>query len=452
MRPHSQSHPLVNHLATAAARAVCAVAVSVGLATGQATEIDSGTAQFNVILYETRYGPPIGLTEGSPGIFYGNGGSQPVAFSVTTQGVQTILTTFPTSDHLTGLLVSAENNRFYSGVSLSPNAASVFSVTSVPGEILYPAERLSPAFTQNLPDGMLLGLAGNATNWYLVKSSLEGVLTLIYQFPTGESLPHTAVYARDGNYYGVSMLQDASGYVYRVTPSGSLTKLYTFPSQTFTFGPRYVPLLEGRDGNLYGATPYGGTNGTGIIYKVTLAGQYTLLYTFPSGAEYHPNAMIEGSDGNLYVASGLTGSASLLFRITKTGKYTLLHAMRNVGADGGCQCQLTLGSDGIIYGTALYGGVTGGGDIFALNAGLPIPKPRALHFTPQSGPAGTVVRIWGYDLLSASVQFNGVSATTVSNAGPNYVFATVPVGATTGPISITTPGGSVTTRATFTVQ
>jgi hypothetical protein len=64
---------------------------------------------------------------------------------------------------------------------------------------------------------------------------------------------------------------------------------------------------------------------------------------------------------------------------------------------------------------------------------------------------GTKIRIWGYNLLSASVQFNGVASTAVTNSGPNYVYATVPEGATTGPITITTPGGTVATKANFTV-
>ena len=183
-----------------------------------------------------------------------------------------------------------------------------------------------------------------------------------------------------------------------------------------------------------------------------MSGHYTLLYTFPRGTEYHPTTLIEGSDGNLYGASGLTGSPSLLFKITKSGKYTLLYAMKDAAKDGGCDCLLTLGSDGVIYGAAFYGGVQGAGDIFALDAGLPKPKPRAQQFAPQSGTVGTQVQIWGYNLLSASVDFNGVPATTVSNSGANYVWSTVPTGASTGRITVTTPGGSSTTKSNFTVQ
>jgi hypothetical protein len=50
------------------------------------------------------------------------------------------------------------------------------------------------------------------------------------------------------------------------------------------------------------------------------------------------------------------------------------------------------------------------------------------------------------------VNFNGVPATAVSDSGANYVWATVPSGAASGPITVTTPGGTITTRASFTVE
>jgi hypothetical protein len=122
---------------------------------------------------------------------------------------------------------------------------------------------------------------------------------------------------------------------------------------------------------------------------------------------------------------------------------------KNVGY---CQCSLIQGSDGIIYGTAGQGGPTAKGSVFALDLGLPKPAPQALVFSPTAGKVGSKVRIWGYNLLKASVTFNGVAATTVKNSGPNYVYATVPTGATSGPITVTTPGGPSTTMATFTVE
>lgn len=142
----------------------------------------------------------------------------------------------------------------------------------------------------------------------------------------------------------------------------------------------------------------------------------------------------------------------VLFQVTKSGQYTQLQAM-NGNTDGGCQCLMTQGSDGTIYGTAQMGGPQGLGDVFALNVGLAKPAPWPRNLTPQSGPVGTKVLIWGANLLSASaVQFNGVAATVVTNSRSSYVWATVPPGATTGPVTVTTPGGTATTQSVFTVQ
>jgi hypothetical protein len=48
--------------------------------------------------------------------------------------------------------------------------------------------------------------------------------------------------------------------------------------------------------------------------------------------------------------------------------------------------------------------------------------------------------------------FNGVAAASAHSSGPNYVWATVPSGAATGPITVTTPGGTSKTASSFTVQ
>jgi hypothetical protein len=139
-----------------------------------------------------------------------------------------------------------------------------------------------------------------------------------------------------------------------------------------------------------------------------------------------------------------------IYRLTLTGQYTSLHTMN--GPDGQCGCTLIQGGDGVIYGTSDGGGSNGAGTVWALNAGLPKPAPQALSFQPTSGPPGTKVQIWGYNLLAASAQFNGVAASAAHSSGPNYVIATVSKGATSGPITITTPGGTSTTAASFTVN
>lgn len=414
---------------------------------------------FRVVSYLNDMDQPAGMIQGAPGVFYSEAGqSGPhVVLSITADGQKTTLASVQSPDQIPSLLVSAANGRFYSTIEQGAHPAHVFSVSAAPGsQEIYPAQNLHPILTQNLPDGELLAMAvaPNQPLWSLAKVDLKGAVTSLYQFPAGER-PGAAIYADDGNYYGVSQAANSStGYVYRVTPSGVPTKLYSFPANTFS-GYFALPLVEGGDGNLYGATPTGGANGTGAIYKLTLGGHYTLLYSFPKGNLGGPTTLIEGSDGNLYGATlGAVRRAgySQLFRIGKNGQFAAVYDMRNGRTDGVCQCSLVQGSDGIIYGTAVAGGIYGGGLYFALDAGLPKPAPRPRRFSPQSGGAGAKVLIWGSDLLSASVRFSGVAATVVSSSGPDYIWATVPPGATSGPITVTTPGGTYSTKTSFVVR
>ena len=72
--------------------------------------------------------------------------------------------------------------------------------------------------------------------------------------------------------------------------------------------------------------------------------------------------------------------------------------------------------------------------------------PAVTSFTPTTGPVGTSVTITGTGLGSAtSVKFNGKAATITSNTGTQIV-TKVPAGATTGPITVTTAGGTATSR------
>ena len=397
----------------------------------------AGTITFRFVAGTALYQQPTLLTEVLPGVFYSSGVNE-VAFSVTPQGQLTSLANFNPSS-LKHPFVTGANRRAYNSIGGIPT--NVVSIGLSPGtKRVYANQNLDIFLSQNLPDGTLLGFGTNGTNDSLMKSDLDGAVTSFFQFPAGENV-WSALYATDGNYYGVSSPRNQYGYVYRVTPSGTLTNLLTIAA---TNGP----LLQGTDGNLYGATGAGGTNNTGTIYKLTLSGQYTLLYSFTTGANRNPSWLIEGSDGNLYGVTYGNGLAANLFQVTTSGQYTLIKTM----APGACGCGLTLGSDGNIYGDATGGGPSGAGFIFAVEGGFPKPAPRALEFRPKQGAVGSKVLIWGYNLFYAAVQFNSVAATTVSNGGSNYVLATVPTGATSGPITVTTPGGTSTTAATFVVK
>ncbi len=77
------------------------------------------------------------------------------------------------------------------------------------------------------------------------------------------------------------------------------------------------------------------------------------------------------------------------------------------------------------------------------------------EWTPNSGPTGTTVTIYGTGFSATpsqnTVQFNGTSA-TVSSASSTALMVTVPTGATTGPISVSTPSGNATSTSSFVVS
>jgi uncharacterized repeat protein (TIGR03803 family) len=384
------------------------------------------------------YQQPSALVEVLPLVF-DSVGSPSIAFSVTPQGQLTALDSFSPS-LLESTFIPAANGRAYSVIS----TGSLVSIGPSPGsKQVYANPNIAVSLSQNLLDGTLLGSGDNGTNYSLVKSDLNGNVTSFFQFPAGQTVANV-LYGTDGNYYGLAFAKGQPEYIYRVSPSGTLATLVSGLSG----GGGTNAFLQGTDGNLYGATGAGGANHAGSIYKVSLSGQYTLLYSFTTWPNKDPYWLIQGSDGNLYGATYGNGRAATLFQVTTSGQYTLLHTM----AAGDCACGLTLGSDGNIYGDATGGGPTGSGFIFALEGFPNKPAPQALSFSPAQGPVGTRVRIWGYNLFYSTVQFNGTASTRVANAGSNYVYAIVPAGATTGPITVVTPGGSSTTAASFVVQ
>jgi uncharacterized repeat protein (TIGR03803 family) len=330
--------------------------------------------------------------------------------SVTIQGTTTTLAGFPTPTYqLESPPVTAADGLVYSSVeqAIKGGWGNLFSAGSTAAsEHTYSTNALAlTPLIGNLPDGRLFGLSYAFTNasYSLSTVNLNGNVTPFYQFPAIDD-PGLPVFHADGNYYGTAlpMVSGATTY-YRVTPSGSFTKIAILPYAGGTFIgtlPGGGFLLQATDGNFYGIQPQSAgcnpANQPGAVFKLTPSGEFTILHSFRPCENV--NSLIEGSDGKLY---GTTQSTSVLFSLTTSGVYKAEFQMN--GTDGICSCYLTQGSDGIIYGSAAGGGPTGGGVVFAFDAGLPVPKPQAGSFSPGSGAAGARVRIWGYNLFGASV-------------------------------------------------
>ncbi len=172
--------------------------------------------------------------------------------------------------------------------------------------------------------------------------------------------------ARDGNFYTESRAGGTSnqGAVFKVTPSGTVSIVYSFNGTTgsaatggMTLGPS--------DGNLYGDTFSGGTSNDGVTFKVTPTGTYTALHNFTNtGDGINPvNALVVGTNGNFY---GLTDSnPETFYQVTSAGKLTTLHTFSTAeGYQGG---QLSLGSDGNFFGGLNQGGANGFGTAFKVS-------------------------------------------------------------------------------------
>src|ERR1039458_9715515 len=94
------------------------------------------------------------------------------------------------------------------------------------------------------------------------------------------------VQASNGDFYGTTLNGGAggNGTVFKITPSATLTTLYSFCSQpncTDRAQP-YAGLVQATDGYLYGTTEGSGANGVGTVFKMTPSGTLTTLYSFCS--------------------------------------------------------------------------------------------------------------------------------------------------------------------------
>jgi len=219
------------------------------------------------------------------------------------------------------------------------------------------------------------GTAGYGT---VFKITPAGALTTIYTFTNGTdgSVPYAPpVQGTDGNFYGTtSEFQTGCGTIYKITPTGTLTPLYQFDN-THGCTP-YSPLLLGTDGNFYGTTVNGGANG--VVFRITPAGKLTVLHNFDGAHGRVPAApLVQGNDGNFYGAAAFGGPADsgVVFKLTPAGGFTVLHSM-NGTTEGSETYGFGQAANGNLYGvntaagTATTGCLSGCGTLFEVTTAL----------------------------------------------------------------------------------
>jgi uncharacterized repeat protein (TIGR03803 family) len=277
-----------------------------------------------------------------------------------------------------------------------------------------------------------------------------GTLTTLHSFDlTDGSSPQAAlIQSADGNFYSTTYNGGKEGYgtVFKITSGGTLTTLHIFGDAD---GRGVVPgLVQASDGNFYGTAGQGGANGYGTVFMMTPQGTLTTLQSFNAADGATPNQLALGSDGKFYgtTISGGTNTDGTIFEITPQGVFTTLHNFaKSDGADP--FAGLVQDTDGKFYGTTSFGGSKNSGTVFRLDVGLG-PFVEAV---PAAGKVGAKVKILGTNLTGAtSVSFNGTAAvfTVVSDS---EITTTVPAGATTGTVRVTTPSGTLLSNVAFQV-
>jgi uncharacterized repeat protein (TIGR03803 family) len=209
-----------------------------------------------------------------------------------------------------------------------------------------------------------------------------GTFTILHSFngATEISAPTLLYLNGDGNFYGIGTFGGGStedGALIKLTPSGTYSVVYAFNGTTDGKYPN-PQLVLGSDGAYYGTTPEGGANQDGTYFRVTTAGQFSVIGSVASGRE--PVLTALGTDGDLY---GFDDGANTIFKITNSGVQTVVYTFTE-NTDGGLPNTLIAGTDGNLYGLTTYYGANGTGTFFEITAGgafstlAPLPAKSGL--------------------------------------------------------------------------
>jgi uncharacterized repeat protein (TIGR03803 family) len=442
--------------------------------------------------------PTSGLTLGTDGAFYGPtlfGGDmtcQPgfgcgTIFRITGSGTLTNLYNFFNPDAAgSSPLIQGTDGDFYS----SSTFALAYKVTP------------SGAFTQFSPYlGQGNGGILQATDGNLYGGTLNGGSNIacsngcgvVYQIAPhgngkifydfdgihGQAPSGLLIQANDGNFYGTAQGGGAygGGVVFKLTPSAQIMVLHNF-ADPHDPGDGILPrsgLLQASDGNFYGTTEIGGTANSGVLFQITPAGSYSILHNFDSLHGFNPRLVMQHTNGKIYgLADGGPMNLGLLYSldaglnpfiklVSSSAKVGIPIKILGQGFTGttnvsfnGTPATFTVWSDTYLSAKVPDGAtiglvtVTTATSMLTSNREFRV-RPVIVNVTPSSAPAGTPVVITGTSFSQTTkLVIGGVKATTFTVDSDSQLTATVPTGAQTGYIVLTTAGGRSRSPEIFT--
>ncbi len=403
--------------------------------------------------------PFAGLVQGSDGNFYGTtffGGTNDLGtiFQVTPSGTLTLLQSFAAGSggHYprTGLVQGSDGNFWGTTVDGGAgNLGTVFKISSAGA--LTTVASLSAGTDGFFPwanlvkgsDGDFYGTTqegGPYNGGTVFKISSAGALTTLRPFTgaTDGGRPSAGlVQGTDGDFYGTTTAGGSNGLgtVFKITPAGVLTTIRSFAGGSEGARP-VASLVQASDLYLYGTTYEGGSSNLGTVFKISTAGALTTLYSFTGVSDGSgPYAgLIQGSDGNLYGTTSYWGPSGggTVFRITPAGAMTVLHSFTALGDGGYPNAGLVDGNDGYFYGTTLYGGQFNGGTVFGIT------------------PAGVLTTLYSFN--PAGTDGFNPAAFLVQGSDGSFYGTTDGGDAAGGTVFRITPAGTLTTLHVFPVR
>ena len=224
------------------------------------------------------------------------------------------------------------------------------------------------------------GGAGCGTVFEISPTGQETILHIFTGTPDGANPQSGLVKDTEGNLYGTTLSGGASNYgaVFRVSPAGEETVLYSFagpPDGAYPFAALYL------SGDLFGTTLAGGKStlcspGCGTVFKLTKAGKESVLYGFSGLADGSQpfGGLARDKTGDLYgttfgggnTACNGGGGCGTIFKLTRENAFTTLYSFTGATDGANPDAGVILDSSGNLYGTAYFGGASNRGVVFEL--------------------------------------------------------------------------------------
>ncbi len=317
-----------------------------------------------------------------------------------------------------GQIVQGSDSNFYGTTAGggTNDFGTVFKITSTgtlttlhsfigsDGQLVYGGlvEGIDGNFYGTTIDG---GAFSNGTVFVITPS---GALTTLYSFQgTSADGLHplcSLVQGSDTNFYGTTNGGSTNrGTVFVISPSGTLSNLYTFSGPDGN-NPA-AGLALGGDGNFYGTTSGGGTNNDGTVFMITPSGTLTTLHRFVGTDGFNPTApLVLATNGNFYgtTQNGGAKNNGTVFQMTTAGTLTTLYSFKGKADGGGSLGGLIQASDGNLYGMTLFGGTKNNGVVYEVILRTKIKFKRLLLFKGAKGTKGNTERIPAAGLVQGS--------------------------------------------------